>query len=136
MFLSVNGGQFAGLHPELVKFVLDSRSTDLPRKYKVDLVLVRGGFARNSGVSGNVNTATGSIEVVSEIAHYPFALQLIFGEVHHQRRGAIEQFAQYGLDEKRDVWLYTVAGHVVTKFPGDYRNRERVDLEARQSAED
>ena len=50
-----------------------------------------------------------------------------------ERRGAIEHFAQSGPDEEREVWLYTMAGHITTKFPGDYRSRERVDREAAAS---
>lgn len=133
MFFSVNGDKFAERHPELVKFVLDRPSTGLPPKYKVDVVLLRGGFARSSGVFGAINTWTGRPEVASEIAHFPFGLRLIFGDVHSERRGAIEHFARLGLDEEREVWLHTVAGHVVTKFPGDYRSRERVDAEAAES---
>jgi hypothetical protein len=133
MFFSVNGEKFADIHPALVKFVLDRRATGLPPEYRVNLVLVRGGFARNSGLSGMMNTLTGSSELAAEIAHYPFALRLILDEVHGERRGAIEHFAQFGPDEIREVWLYTVAGHVATKFPGDYRSRERVDQEASQS---
>lgn len=36
----------------------------------------------------------------------------------------------------RGVALHTIAGHIVTKFPGDYRSRERVDRDAVQSSEE
>ncbi len=134
MLFSVNNEQFAEHHPELVKFVLDRRATGLAPKYKVNLVLVRGGFARSAGVYGVRNVATGKLEVATEIAHYPFAVRLTLGGDPAEQRGAIEQFAQYNFDEQREIWLYTIAGHVSTKFPGDYRSRERATSDAATSA--
>jgi hypothetical protein len=133
MFFSVNNDSFASLHPELVRFVLNRESTGLPPAYKVDLVLVRGGFARGVGIYGATNLATGATDVASEVAHYPFALKMQFGDGGRQRHGAIEQFARCGFNEEREVWLYTIAGHVVTKYPGDYRSKERVEREAATS---
>jgi hypothetical protein len=130
MFFSVNNDEFASLHPELVRFVLDRSARGIPSKYKVELVLVRGGLSRGSGVYGTSNLGTGTTEIASEVAHCPFALRLIMGEVRSERRGAIEHFAQFGPDEEREVWLYTMAGHITTKFPGDYRSRARVEREA------
>jgi hypothetical protein len=135
MFFSANSERFASIHPELVRFVLDWRATGLSPKYEIDLVLSRGRFARTAGVYGAVNAETGRVEVASEVAHSPFALRLIFGDSEGLRRGPIEHFAQYGPDEVRERWLHTVAGHLETKFPGDYRNRERVDWEAAQGDE-
>jgi hypothetical protein len=134
MMFSANGPEFAPRHPELVKFVLDRSATGLPPEYKVDLVLVRGGFARNAGGFGMVDLSKGATEIASEVAHFPFALRLILGSTHGTRRGALEPLAQLGPDEEREVWLHTIAGHVVTKFPGDYRSRERVDREAAESS--
>jgi hypothetical protein len=133
MFFSVNSAEFADLHPTLVKFVLDRDATGLPPEYKVDLVLVRGGLARGFGVHGIVNTETGGAEIASEVAHYPFGLRLIHGEVRAARKGAIEQLAHLGYDERTETWLYTTAGDITTKFPGDYRSRERVERDARTS---
>ena len=133
MFSSVNGEKFASFHPELVKFVLDCSATGGAPKYKVDLVLVRGGFARSAGVFDAVDTAPGAIEVASEVAHYPFALRLLFSDGRSVRRGPMEHFAQFGPDEVREVWLYTVAGHVTTRYRGDYRSREQVSREAAES---
>ena len=134
MFFSTNRVGFASDHPTLVKFVLDRSETGLPPKYRFDLVLVRGGFARASGIYGSTNLAAGTTEVASEVAHYPFALRLILSDGGSERHGAIEHFARFGPDEEREVWLYTIAGHVSTKFPGDYRSPERVEREAAQSA--
>jgi hypothetical protein len=130
MFFSVNGDGFAQRHLELVSLVLDCRSTGLAPSYQVDLVLVRGGFHRSSGLYGTTELATGQTVIASEVAHFPFALRLIVGAAGHDRHGAIEHFAQFGLDDRAEVWLYTIAGHVSTKFPGDYRSPDRVDREA------
>ena len=80
--------------------------------------------------------STGATEIASEVAHFPFSLRLILGSAHGTRRGALEPFAQLGIDEEREVWLYTIAGHVTTKYPGDYRSPERVDREAAQTSEE
>ncbi len=130
MFFSVNTPDFADLHPALVNFVLNRDATGLPPDYKVELVLVRGGLARGFGVHGMVDTTTGRTTVASEVAHYPFAVRLVHGEVAGPRRGVVEPLSRYGYDEQREVWLYTVAGWVTTKYPGDYRSRERVEREA------
>jgi hypothetical protein len=54
-------------------------------------------------------------------------LSLIVGKPIGQRRGAVEGFAHLAHNAKRDVLLYTTAGHVATKHPGDYRSREDVE---------
>ena len=136
MMFSANGPEFAALHPELVKFVLDWRATGLPPEYKFDLVLVRGGFARQAGGFGKLDFSTGALEVASEIAHFLFAIRMILGATSGTRRGALEWFAHFRPDDEREVWLYTIAGHIVTKFPGDYRSRERVDREAAQPTDE
>lgn len=133
MLFSVNAETFAGLHAGLVKLVLDKRSVGLSPRYRFELVLVRGRFARSSCVDGAVDVTTGRTDIASEVAHVPFAVRLLLGEQRGERRGAIEQFARYGFDDEREVWLYTVAGHISTKFPDDYRSRERVEREAAES---
>lgn len=134
MFFSVNGPEFAARHQELVRFVLSRDNRGLPVDYRVDLVLVRGPYARSSGVTGSRNIATGSLTIYSEIAHCPFALRLILDAEAPTRRGAIERFAQLGYRDFREVWLYTEAGDVVTKFPGDYRNRDQILRDAGESS--
>ena len=53
-----------------------------------------------------------------------------------QRHGVIEHLAQYGYDERAEVWVHTIAGHVATKYPGDYCSLERVDREGGGSVAD
>jgi hypothetical protein len=43
--------------------------------------------------------------------------------------------AQLGPDEEREV-CFALSGTSVTKFPGDYRSRGRVDREAAETAEE
>jgi hypothetical protein len=87
-------------------------------------MLVRGRFARVAGLHAVANLESGDIEMASQIAHYPFALRLLL---------AGEHFADFERSDEREVWLYTMAGHVATKFPGDYRGPERVEREAAES---
>lgn len=130
MMFSVNGPGFAALHPELVAFVRDKHIRYLPRHYAVDLVLVRGSLARGVGVFSTIKLNTGETIIACEVAHYPFAFQLYFGKPPKERCGPIEHFGQYRYDEHVVVTLKTIAGHVATKFGGDYRSRARVDREA------
>lgn len=133
MFFSVNAEGFADQHPELATFVLDRHATDLPTKYLFDLVLVRGTLSRSSGLYASMDVTTGRAEVASEVAHPPLALRLILAPARDARRGALEQFARFGYDDRRDVVLYTVAGHIITKFPGDYRSHATVLREAAET---
>ncbi len=124
MFFSVNECGFADQHPELVQYVLDKRRRCLPPRYGVDLVLVRGAFARSSGVSGRANFANGQVEISSEVAHFPFAVRLILNaDEHLDRVGALERFAEYAFEDRREVWIFTTAGDIATAFPGDYRSQ-------------
>jgi hypothetical protein len=64
------------------------------------------------------------------MAHYPFAIRLVVGGGRRPRAGALESFAQLGVDERREVWLHTMAGYVATKYPGDYRSPTQVQRDA------
>lgn len=131
MMFSVNAPDFAPLHPELVKFVLNKDCRYLPDKYSVDMVLVRGRLARGLGVYSHIDLNHGKTIVASEVAHYPFAFQLFFGKPPRNRLGPIEQFASYHRDDQTIVSVSTLIGHVATKFGGDYRSADRVEREAR-----
>lgn len=130
MFFSVNTDAFAELHPDLVKFVLNRDAKGIPPQYRLELVLVRGPFARSSGVYGSADVATGRMEVASEVAYFPFGLLLFFDQERCERPGAIEWMANCGFYDEREVWVRTYAGYVATKYPGDYRSRQKVDSHA------
>lgn len=127
MFFSVNDERFAAKHPALERFVRDRNTRELPPWYRIDLLLVRGGFFRSCGTGGLVDLTSGATQVRSEIAHFPFAQQLVFDDVARPTRpGPIEWFTNFGPDEHARVSIRTVVGHVATKFPFDYRSAERV----------
>jgi hypothetical protein len=50
---------------------------------------------------------------------------MIVGAAGNDRHGASEHFAQFRLDDRAEVWLYTIAGRVSTSYPGDYRSPDR-----------
>jgi hypothetical protein len=130
MFFTVNARGFAEEHPELVKFVLGSDSRYLPPQYRVDMVLVRGGFARWSGLHGVGDLDRGTTIIASEVAHFPFAFRLFYSEVPIVRLCAIEHFGLFRADQRVSIDVLTVAGDIATKYPGDYRCRSRVDADA------
>jgi hypothetical protein len=130
MFFSVNAEGFADAHPELVKFVLDREKQGLPAGYRFQMALVRGTFSRSSGVSVRGNLLDGTVTAMSEVAHAPFAHSLVLQGKADERAVSIESLAQCGFDDEAEVTLKTLAGHVHTKYPADYRSSAEVARDA------
>jgi hypothetical protein len=143
MHFSTNSYGYADKHPELVRFIMDRNSRQLPPRYKIDLVLVRG-HHRSTGVYSVLNLDTRRFDIASEVAHLPFSFVLRFVDNTNdptacERHGPIEHFADYDYDTRLSVWVQTIAGHITNAaFPGDYRSltelrkcREESELEER-----
>lgn len=129
MFFSVNEPTFGDRHPELRRFVLDRHAVGLPPRYDVFLTLVRGGMGRSSAVTGVGVFEYGDAKLVSEVAHFPFALLMTFdAPAPDDTVGRVTHFGTYGLDEIRDVRVRLRAGEIQTPFPGDYRTKEQVEV--------
>ncbi len=134
MFFSANAPEtFAARHEDLVRFVLNKESRAFPPDIDVCLGLYRGPLARVSGTAGKLDIASGSTELVSEIAYPPFALRLISNSGPAGRMGSISYFSNYSFRDRADLSLTVVVGEGHTPYPGDYRTREQVLADARQS---
>jgi hypothetical protein len=135
MLFSVNGPEFAGRHPALVKFVLDRGAKGLPPEYNIYMTVVGWGRARSSGLSAGLQLDQGRTSVVTEVAYPPFALLMTLGPDWLDDVGRITHFADCGYDEQRDVRVRLAAGEIVTPYPQDYRTREQVDRDAAASSQ-
>ncbi len=127
MFLSVNPLQFAETHRELRHFVLNKEARHLPNRYEVYLTLVRRGLARHSGLSAGIDVATGKAELVTEVAHVPFALALTVDSPRVDDLGRISHFGESRYDDRRDVHVRLLVGEVNTPYPGDFRRRAELE---------
>src|SRR6185437_5891809 len=76
MILAINGAEFARRQEALREFVLDRDRTGLPERYRVYLVLYRGPFARMVGLAGSLDARSGRQDMLTEVAHPPFAVVL------------------------------------------------------------
>lgn len=134
MFFSANGPKtFAARHEDLVRFVLNKESRALPPDIDVCLGLYRGPLARVSGMAGKLDIASGSTELISEVAYPPFALRLISNSGPVGRLGSISHFSNYGFRDPADLSLTVVVGEGHTPYPGDYRTKEQVLADASES---
>lgn len=123
MFFSANSPEFAPRHPELVRFVLDRNQTVLPPQYDVYLTLVRGNHARSVGLAVRHSDRSG-MEILTEVAHPPFALVLTIDSLRHDDVGRISHFGESGYDTLRDVRIRVSTGEIYSPYPGDYRPKD------------
>ena len=136
MFFSANAPRsLAVRHEDLVRFVLNKESREFPPDIDVCLGLYRGPLARFSGITGKLDIASGSAELLSEVAYPPFALRLIPNSGPAGRFGSISHFSNYGFEDRAELSLEVVVGEGHTPFPGDYRTKDQVLADARESRE-
>jgi hypothetical protein len=132
MFFSVNDPNiFRHQYPDLVDFVLNKESTGLDAKYDFYCSLYRGPVSRYAGVSAIFRVGHG-VQVLSEIAHVPFAFALVLNQNPDATLSRISHFANYTYCERTDVSLSMFLGDGYTPFPLDYRSKEQVEIEAGQ----
>ncbi len=131
LFFSINSPNFARLHPRLARFVHEPYARILPHGYEVYLTLVSGPRGRSSGLSGIGDITSGQTTLVSELAHFPFAISLTVGPHRVDTVGRISRFGEFFYDERRDVQLPVTGGQIVTLYPRDYRG-ETVVAKARE----
>jgi hypothetical protein len=133
MLAATHNTPFLNIYPGLRKFVLDPEERRIPGPLDIYLTLCRGSKARTIAHAGRLDTVTGEVEVLGEVAFPPYGLLLTIGADRRQRFGRINALTQFGIDEVADVRLDLRIGEVVTPFPGDYRPREQVEREAEAS---
>jgi len=137
MILAINGGEFRVRNPGLAEFVLEPGRTGLPAGYDLYLALYRGPKSRQAGVSGRLNTETGAMTLLTEIAHPPFAYLLSIEEDEPAlKAGKVTPLVNCGPDDVVDLDLELQVGFGHTIYPGDLRSRAQIDAEAAQDRAD
>jgi len=131
MIMASNSPRFAEAQPALRAFVLDKHSQELPDKYRLYLALYRGPLARCTGVSGKLDTVTGDVHVISEVAWPPFSVILSIDEkTPLLPLGDITHFKAYSFEDRVDIELDLEVGFGHTPFPIDFRSRAAIDADA------
>ena len=130
MFCSINSPSLAHTHPDLREFVLNREKKGLdPNKYILNIYVGKGEIARNIGLSGVLNTKTGTSRILSELASPPFGFTLDFNPKIAMKNTSCDIlfFANdFNYTEKKDISLRIPVLETNTKYPGDYRNRKEV----------
>jgi len=122
--------EFADRNPALVTFVRDQYAQALPSHYELYLTLVDGQHSRSVGVAGKLSLSTGRTEILTEVAFPPFGLVLSLDGPLEESAGRITDFARFGYDEEADVTVRAKRGQIYSPYPGDYRSKEQIRLEA------
>jgi hypothetical protein len=133
MFFSVNSPDFAGDHPDLVKFVLDKEHKYLNPRYRVAAYFNPIGGLRRAPLSTLYDIFSRRRSYFSEIAHFPFGYVLaIDSELSDDRLFDITHFSRHEYSERRWVtmWLPVLATHM--PWPGDYRPESQIRRESDQ----
>jgi len=128
MFFSVNNEKSAYVNKDLKEFILDKkrRGFDL-KKHKFSLFILSGSMARQTGVSGVLNTITGRSRVFSEMSWPPFGYVWEFDPKETSEGCDISFFAnEFGYDQNVSIPLKIPVMEINTYFPGDYRTRKEV----------
>jgi hypothetical protein len=127
LFFATNPPGFARANEDLRRFVMDRDRRCLPPKYDLYMTLVRGPFSRITGVFGTLNLS-GHHEILSEVAHAPFAFMLALGTPRSDETGRINWFGEYGYRERRDVAIRLKVGETASPVPGDYRTQAQLPV--------
>jgi hypothetical protein len=138
MFCSACGPGLARTHAGLPRYLLNRESRQLPDGLEVYVALLnkRSMASRQSGVTGRVDIATGSVATYSEIAFPPFVLILALNSATPDARlSRLTWLNNDGYMDRRAVTLLLDCVQTNTYRPGDYSTIEKLEeISARRSA--
>lgn len=121
MFLSANPPGFGERHPELRRYVMNAPASGLPPYVGIHAGLTRSQDARQAGITGYTDLATGSARFYSEIAFAPFVLQLTLNSPPTDERMVdISFFAKSGYNDNQDTTLTLPVLNLRGFIPGMY----------------
>jgi hypothetical protein len=126
MFLSILDDSYVRRNPELQRFVMDQRITELSPDYRLDMALTHGPFSRSSAITGHSIFDTEQDIFFSEISHRPFQFRFIVGGEDSESYAKIEHFAKYDMKRSTTVNLNTIIGNTWYKYPGDLRSLDEL----------
>lgn len=137
MLFSVNHDRFHGVHQELVRFVLNRDSTGLPDKYRFFTYFNTSPRFRAIGTAALMQVGRGRGPIlISEFSYPPYGyVMTIHSESPDPRLFEISHFAQFEYYESAELALDLPVLPVHTPFPGDYRTKEEINAQIRESRE-
>lgn len=134
MFFSANGSEFRDAYPDLVKFVLNKETRYLDEKYSVYAYYNLGDRSRQLGLTVGADLAKGKISRMSEIAYPPIGYMITFNsQPPDQRLLDITFFSRYRYNDWKPISLRMPILPIYTYFPGDYRDRDTVLQQRKES---
>jgi len=135
MFLSATNRGFAEAHPNLTHFVLNKLEKNLPPKYRFFIYYNLVGKFRKTGVACLLNLKTGSSSILNEINYPPFGYVITLdSEPPKKFLVEITHFSHYGYYERKEIWLKLPVLPTYLPYPGDYRTREEIYNQAKESS--
>jgi len=127
MFFSRNSPNFSEAHEDLVRFVLNKDHNYADPSLRVFVYFNAALLLRHSGISAQINFASGGSHIFSEVAFPPFGYILtVDGKALDDRLAEISYFSRYSYNQWTDVALRLPVFHLCTAFPGDFRSHDEV----------
>jgi hypothetical protein len=133
MFFSVNGEYFNKAHPDLVRFVLNKESRELPDRFRIYAFYTLSNRFRSASVTA---MAKGSnIHTFSEVTFPPFGFVLTVHSTPPESGFCeISEFSRFEYFEFRfGITMRLPVMPIHTAFPGDYRTRDQTLADAKES---
>lgn len=128
MFLAINGEWFLESFPDLVSFVSDKDSTNLPERYRIFMYLTRAEKFRYMHYAVNGNFKTGIITNCSEIAFPPYGYVLTFDfEGRLNFLNEITNFKKFRVDDEGTLKMVTYQLPTYMPFSLDYRSESQIE---------
>lgn len=133
MFASACGSGFTSKHPDVVRFVKNKDSRELPDhlSFYIALFSIAGSTAfRQSGITSAASLDTGRIDTMSEIAFPPFVLVMSFsGRTPDPRLFEITWFKNYGYTDASLIFFKMASLPVSSWLPVDYRTGAQLEAD-------
>jgi hypothetical protein len=137
MAFSVNGPKFREFHPELVEFVLNQDKRWLNPRYRIFAYFnIEGTWRRVGDHMAFVDLNRGPKAIMlTEISHPPFGYVLVTDESQpSEQLVEITHFRRYAYDELEVVPLYLPVLPTHMPIPLDYRSKQEIINQEKQSA--
>jgi len=135
MFLSINREALRE-RTVLTGFVLGKEKRHLPPRYRFFVYYNIEGRPRMTPLAGTVDFTTGQKRLFSEITFPPFGYILsIDSPPPDYRQQEITHFARYDYNERRDMPMRLPVLPTHVGVMGDYRDKDQILREARESGE-
>lgn len=122
---------------ELRKFVLDREVTGLEKsRFKICMYMTKSQLWKFNGLSSVIDIEKNTCLIVSEITAAPFGFVLYFNPQENMKSEGVDitSLADFGYAEKCDLAIPTCLLEMNTYLPHDYRTKNMIETDMKQSA--